>query len=145
MLLAAGNMNRIPEIETERLILKGFTLADADDVFAYASNPNVLRQTTARSPRKLSETEEYVRSILDSPLDSFTWAIRLKTGSTVVGAIEFDLGNGSTGSIHNALAEDCWNKGLMTEACRAVLVWAFQNHRDLEAVKTDALDTKSGS
>ena len=138
-------MRAIPEIETERLILKGFTLADAEDVFDYASNPNVLKQTTARTPRHLSETEDYVRSLVESPPGSFTWAMRLKAEPRVVGAIEFDLGDGRTGSIHYALAEDCWNKGLMTEACRAVLDWAFRRHPDLQVIQTNALESNMGS
>ncbi|OGV44267.1 MAG: hypothetical protein A2X46_10530 [Lentisphaerae bacterium GWF2_57_35] len=127
------------------MILKGFTLADAEDVFAYASNPNVLRQTTACPPQSPSETEEFVRTLIDSPPGSFAWAIRVKSAPRVVGAIEFDLGDGHIGSTHYALAEEYWNKGLMTEACRAILAWAFDEHHNLEAVKTDAMNVNMGS
>ncbi|HEX2988466.1 MAG TPA: GNAT family N-acetyltransferase, partial [Chloroflexota bacterium] len=33
-----------------------------------------------------------------------------------------------------ALARECWGKGLMTEACQAVLDWGFRAHPSLQRV-----------
>jgi ribosomal-protein-alanine N-acetyltransferase len=62
----------------------------------------------------------------------------------VIGAVEFGL-DGAVGSIHYALGEEYWNKGLMTEACRAVLAWAFGFFPNLERVTTSAVVENRGS
>jgi ribosomal-protein-alanine N-acetyltransferase len=113
-------MNQIPEIVTEQLTLRGFSLTDARDVFAYASNPNVLRYTTGRTPTSIADSEKFVHGLMNAPAGAFAWAVRLKNAPTVIGAVEFGIGDGTEGSIHYALAEEHWNKGLMTDACRAV-------------------------
>lgn len=138
-------MTQVPELLTARLALSAFRAEDARDVFAYARNPNVLRLTTAAAPRELAETEAFVRSLADSAPGSYAWAMRLREGGPVIGAIEFDTGGGTTGSIHYALAEEHWNKGLMTEACLTVLDWGFRAHPALQAVTTHAMAENTGS
>lgn len=138
-------MSRVPEIVTERLVLRGFCLSDAADVFAYARNPNVLRHTTGRTPTTVADSERFLESLLEAPEGEFAWAIRLRDEPTVIGAIEFGLGDGVMGAIHYALGEAFWSQGLMTEACRAVLAWAFETYPALERVTTSAVVENRGS
>jgi RimJ/RimL family protein N-acetyltransferase len=63
----------------------------------------------------------------------------------VVGAIELDTGHAGIGAVHYALAQEYWGQGLMTEACRAVIDWAFREHSALTAVETNAMETNKGS
>ena len=135
-----------PPIETERLLLRAVVAEDAADIFAYASNPNVLRYTTGTPPRDLAETQRFVDGLVHKPRGCHAWAIRLKPGSRVIGVVEFGLQESATrGSVDYALAEEHWNRGIMTEAVRAVLDWAFKATPTLEEVTSGAMAANPAS
>ena len=138
-------MKEIPQLLTERLVLRGLCHSDAGDVFAYASNPKVLQFTTGRTPQTVQDAERFVNALIDSPPGEFAWTLRLREQSRVIGIVECGLRDGPEGSIDYALAEEFWGKGLMTEACRAVLSWAFDTHPGLERVITAAIIENRGS
>jgi ribosomal-protein-alanine N-acetyltransferase len=46
-----GNFRDLPELETERLILRKMCLDDAGAMFAYASDPEVTRYVLLRTLR----------------------------------------------------------------------------------------------
>lgn len=138
-------MNEIPAIQTQRLLLRAFRLADAEDVFAYARNPNVLRYTTGRTHTVLAEAEKFVKGLIDKPSGAFAWAICLRNCPRVIGAVEFGIADGTRGGIDYALAEEHWNQGIMTEAARAVLDWAFKTHPQLEFVTSSAMTVNGAS
>ena len=138
-------MKETPEIKTRRLLLKAVRLEDAEDIFAYAKNPNVLRYTTGTTPRELAETEAFVRGLVKEPSGGFAWAIRLKDRPEVIGVVEFDIRDGTRGSIDYALSEQYWNQGIMTEAVRAVFSWAFRNHPTLDCVSSSAMTANPAS
>jgi len=128
-----------PDIETRRLLLKQVCIEDAPDIYAYTLNPNVLRYTTGRPPKAFSETESFVRGLVGKPAGDFAWAIRPKTGSAVIGVVELDIRERRSASLDYALAERYWNQGIMTEAVRALLDWAFRTYPTLESLHSSAL------
>lgn len=138
-------ISEIPEIETERLKLRAVRLSDAEDVFAYALNPNVLRYTTGITPHVLAETKNFVKSLVEKPKGAFALAICLKNSPRVIGLIEFGIEDSTNGEIDYALAEEYWSQGYMTEAVRAVLDWGFQTHLDLQIVSASAMPVNKGS
>ena len=62
-------------LETERLILKMFTVDDAEDVYAYASNPNVGPPAGWAPHRSVEESREIIETVFMPPE---AWAIRIK-------------------------------------------------------------------
>ncbi len=138
-------MNETPEIRTKRLHLRAFRQDDAEDVFAYARNPNVLRYTTGKTPTVLPETQKFVQGLVNKPSGAFAWAICLKNDAHVIGAVEFGMPDGTTGTVDYALAEEHWNQGIMTEAVRAVLAWAFRAHPRLQRVCASAMTINAAS
>ena len=138
-------MKEIPEIQTNRLLMRAITLKDVEDVFVYSRNPNVLRYTTGKTPSKLAETQEFVRKLITKPKGAFAWAVLLKNNPLVIGVIEFGTSDGLSGGIHYALAEEHWNQGLMTEGVQAVLNWVFRNILDLQNITTSAVSVNKGS
>jgi [ribosomal protein S5]-alanine N-acetyltransferase len=138
-------MKVTPEITTNRLALRPVRMEDAPEIFAYVKNPNVLRYTTGTTPRELAETEAFVRRLVDKPEGAFAWAIRLKTHPEAIGVIEFGVGDGVTGSVDYALSESYWNQGIMTEAVRVILGWAFRTHASLKTVSSAALKANPAS
>ena len=130
-------MSQAPEITTRRLRLRAFRPEDAQDVFEYARDPEVLRYTTGRTPRVPPDIQPFMDDVTNKPDGAYAWAVRLRDNPRVIGAIEFGS-DGAVGTIHGALAKEYWGKGLMTEAARAVLGWAFAT-LGLERVTTEAL------
>jgi len=134
-------MNSLPTIDTCRLTLKAVQIQDAEDIYAYVRNPNVLRYTTGTTPREFAETETFVRGLANKPEGAYAWAIRKKEHpTTVIGVIEFGTNDGGTkGSVDYAMSEAFWNQGIMTEAVRAVLDWAFHTLPDLNNISSSAM------
>jgi ribosomal-protein-alanine N-acetyltransferase len=128
-----------PIIETERLLLRAFERADAEGVFAYASNPNVSRFTTWQTHRTLADSHAFIDMVLARPATQQTWAIRLGAEPAVIGAIEYGPTDQAEAHIDYVIAEPSWNKGIMTEAAKSVLAWGFKNCPEVTSVVSCAL------
>ena len=115
------------ELNTERLLLRPFRLADVDDAFSVASEPEWARYLPlVPQPYSRQDAEEFVaRQLLLSWDTNPGWAIVMK--SRVVGSIALgvDVQNES-GELNYAIRRDQWGKGLMAEAARAVMEWGFK-------------------
>ena len=134
-----------PDIRTSRLMLRKICIEDAVDIYAYTQNPNVLRYTTGTPPKELAETESFIRRLIDQPSGSFAWAIRKKSKPAVIGVVELDITDGITGSVDYALAEKYWNQGIITEALRAVMDWAFHTYETLDRIRSSAMTANPAS
>ena len=117
-------------IETERLILRRFTLEDAPAVFAnYASDENVTRymawnrhETVADSERVLTQwVQDYERP------DFYEWAIVLKELGQPIGNIEVLSvdDNVQKANLGYSIGTAFWGKGIMPEALNAVIDFLF--------------------
>ena len=133
-----------PNLRSDRLRLTPFAASDAASVFAYAKNPRVSEHTTWTPPQSLSDTEAFIKMVQNYETE-FCWAIRLEVDGPAHGAIEFGFNEEDIGSVHYVLAEQLWNLGLMTEAIRTVLDWAFDSFAFLERVETGAASANLGS
>jgi len=133
-----------PTIETERLVLRPFDRADASDVFAYASNPNVSRFMPWDTHRTLADSQAFIEMVLSRENEK-TWAVRLRTDPAVVGAIEFGTIDQAEAEINYVLAEPLWNNGLMTEAAKAVLAWGLEHCPTVNTVVSCAVTQNVGS
>ena len=142
-------MTHAPDITTDRLLLRQVRIEDALDIYNYVRNPNVLRYTTGTPPKEFAETEAFVRSLVtspdNSPANDFAWAIRIQGEPTVIGVIEFSISDEQVGSIDYAMDEAYWNRGLMTEAVRAVLDWGFRTHPAINRVRSAAMTANPAS
>lgn len=134
-----------PLIRTKRLWLDSVSLDDVADIFEYAKNPNMLRYTTAKPPQQISETEDYVKGLLDAPDGSYAWALRLAQGGSVIGIVELGQYDGSCASVDYGLSEEFWNQGLMTEAVQAIVNWGFCHIAELETVTSGAMTANPAS
>lgn len=133
-----------PSIRTAQLWLNPFVPADARAVFAYASDPDVSKHTTWTTHQSIQDAERFIRMVRGYKSE-FCWAIRRSQEGAAVGAIEFGLSDPATGSVHYVLAKELWNRGLMSEAVRAVLRWAFEAFPELKRVQTAATSGNTGS
>ncbi|MGI6734392.1 MAG: GNAT family N-acetyltransferase [Anaerovoracaceae bacterium] len=122
--------NLKPEtIETERLILRGFTLEDAADLYDYAKNPNVGPHGGWKPHESIEESRKIIKDLFLA--NYHIWAMVDKESGKVIGSIgyEEDTKRPETGCMElgYAMAEKFWGRGLMTEAAKAVIRHGFES------------------
>ncbi|NLM21557.1 MAG: GNAT family N-acetyltransferase [Peptococcaceae bacterium] len=119
-----------PQLETERLILRKLTLQDADDIFAYGSDPEVSRFMTWETHKSIEEARSFINIILDKyeKDEAGEWGIVLKSTGKLIGSVgipRYDLKNKSA-EIGYVLSRKYWGQGIMPEAVSRVLQFAFE-------------------
>ena len=114
-------------IITERLILRQFRVDDANDMFVWASNPEVVKYLSYKPHTSSKATAELLKgwvSVYNSN-EVYNWAIELK--GTVVGSISVVDSDNDSSCCHLGwqIDEPFWNKGYMTEAANAIVNFLF--------------------
>lgn len=122
--------SRLPELETERLILRKVTMRDAMDIHRYARDREVARHVLWDAHQSLMETRAYVRFLLYQYRygDPGSWGVVLRETGRVVGTIGYMSysADNSTVEVGYSLSREHWGKGLMTEALSAVIDETFK-------------------
>ncbi|HEU4595476.1 MAG TPA: GNAT family N-acetyltransferase [Pyrinomonadaceae bacterium] len=120
-------MNQTPLLETERLTLRPPRMEDAAAIFeSYGRDEEVTRFLTFAPNQTLEQLEEFMRARLRKMEEgaAITWAITRRGDDTLIGMIELRL-HGFKADVGYVLARRFWGQGLMTEALRAVVDFAF--------------------
>jgi [ribosomal protein S5]-alanine N-acetyltransferase len=121
----------LPELETERLLLRKMRLDDAEAMFAYASDPEVTRYVIWETHRTIQDSEDFLRSAIDGYErgDFGGWGVVLKDSGEFVGTCGIDGGYApehARAEIGYVLSREHWGQGLMPEAVRAVFAFGFE-------------------
>lgn len=123
-------MNKVllPELTTERLILKKISLGDIDDLFEYATNPLVGPNAGWKPHENKTETEEFVKYAIKKRDygQPGVYAIHYKAHNKMIGTIEIHSYKEYKAEIGFVLNPAYWNKGIITEAAKAVIIYAFE-------------------
>jgi [ribosomal protein S5]-alanine N-acetyltransferase len=123
-----ARVNPPPErFETERLRLRRPRLADAADVYEYASDPEVTRYLAFTTHRVVSTVEEFLRT-LDTAAGQgwrYAWAITETVSDRLIGMLEIRIAS-PRGELGYVLAKRFWGRGYMAEALRPVVDWALR-------------------
>lgn len=119
----------LPTLETDRLVLRPFTLADAGRVHELAGAPAVAA-TTLNIPHPYPEgaAEDWIGTHAENAARGagFTWAITRKADDLLIGAI--GVGVNAThrrGELGYWLGVPYWNQGYTSEAARRVVAFGF--------------------
>lgn len=129
---------QVPKLETDRLYLRMWNKKDAHDLYEYARNPIVGH----RAGWKPHETVEETRMIISTMLmKNIAWAIEDKGTGKVIGSIGFNEDQFRPAmnckELGYSLSEEFWGKGLMTEAAKRLVEYAFENlNVDILTIKT---------
>lgn len=118
----------LPELETERLLLRKMRLDDAQAMFAYASDPEVTRYVLFETHRSVEDSEAFLRSAVEGYErgDFGGWGIVLKDSGRFVGTCGMDHApEHARAELGYVLSREQWGKGLMPEAVRAVIRFGF--------------------
>lgn len=124
-------MNYREQLETQRLILRSPTLADADAYYSWGSNPENVRYM-AWGPNDMEQTKAYLASVRIG----MDFAIVLKESGAVIGSCGvYPDSAGDTGELGWILHMDYHKQGLGTELCAKLIQYGFKdlNLRRLKA------------
>lgn len=113
-------------LETERLILRRFTIEDTQCMFNnWASDQEVTKYLTWPAHSTIEITKEYIQSLIDdySRPDVYNWGIELKEIGQVIGSIGVVRSDEAVGSVHigYCIGKRWWNKGITSEAFATII------------------------
>ena len=115
-------------IETERLILRPWEEADAEECYRYAKDPNVGPMAGWQPHTDVENSRQVIREVLMVPE---TYAIVLKETGLPVGSIGLhrnDLASKEDeAELGYWIGAPYWGRGLVPEAARALLRHAFED------------------
>lgn len=120
-------------IESQRLLLRPITLADAEDMYAYAGDEETTRFVFATHPTVKDTRFAIANYFMTAPLGKY--AIELKATGKMIGTIDLRVKAGfATGEIGYALNKEYWGKGIMPEAALEILALGFDKLKLLHIV-----------
>ena len=131
--------------ETQRLIIREFSLQDAADVLVFNTNKDVIRYTG--DPDTLNNLEDAKKLITDFWLKDYQqrgyarWAVEDKASGKVIGFCGFkyeDNPSVQADDVGYRFLPEYWGKGIATEAVTACLAYAKQ-HMPLERIIGDVM------
>lgn len=116
------------KLETERLILRTLNLDDLDDFFSYCIKPNIGPNAGWRPHETKTESLAILQMMIK---ENEVWGIELKENHHLIGTIGLHVRNfenaiANQKEIGYVLDDTYWHQGLMTEAVRKVIAYAFE-------------------
>jgi len=137
-----------PTLQTERLIIRPWQRSDANEMFEYASDHEVTRLAMWR---KHTSVEESIRDIAEAicRYEKHSWmylGIEHRADRKFIGSVGFVEWNRTDqrAELAFALNRNYWNRGIMTEACRAVLQFGW-DEMQLHRVEAKCIATNLAS
>ncbi|BBB89538.1 MAG TPA: GNAT family protein [Methylomusa anaerophila] len=120
-----------PQLETERLLLRKLVIEDAEDIFEYASDDEVTKFMSFDTHKFIEDAKRFINVTLDQYRrdEAGDWGIILKETGKLIGSMGFpwvDKKN-SRAEIGYVLGRRYWGKGIMPEAVRRLLEFAFND------------------
>ncbi len=122
-----------PELKTSRLVLRQMLPSDAEALFQFRSDPQVMRYFGRPLMQEVAEAEKFVTDIqaMFDKNEGVQWVISLPDDPKMIGSItiwKIDKTN-HRGEIGYFLSPEHWGTGLMAEAMNAMLAYAFETLR----------------
>ena len=117
-------------LETERIVLRPWQEFDAEDLYKYASHPDVGPIAGWPVHTSVENSREIIEGVLSAPE---TYAVVLKETGQPVGSIGLMLGKASNfgipeteGEVGYWIGVPYWGQGLIPEAVREIMRYGFE-------------------
>ena len=118
-------MDKTKTLETDRLILRKFTIEDAEGMFNnWATDPNVNKFLAWPLHKNVDETKEIITKWISKYEEgSYNWIVEEKETHEVIGSIceEGKSTKHKTISLGYCFGSKFWNKGYASEVLRRVI------------------------
>lgn len=120
-------MEKLPIIETDRLILRQIEDIDAYDMFQYASIPYVGPNAGWQPHRNINETKAVIKIFNSKKNDQLgVFAVVLKESNKMIGTLELhSYVKDFKAELGYTINPDYWGKGYATEGSKAIIAWGF--------------------
>jgi len=123
-------MDTFPKLWTKRLILDQIRPSDISNIVKYAGNIKIV-ENTQTMPHPYHEEDAiawiHMANIGFKAKDNFMFAIRYSETLGLIGGIGLTIEKeNNRAELGYWLAEEFWNKGLTTEAVKAILKFGFE-------------------
>lgn len=140
--------SHLPQLQTERLLLRRMQVSDADDMFAYARRADVTKYLTWEPHPDRAYTEDYLQYLATRYRigDFYDWGVTLRGSGRLVGTCgftSFDFPHNSA-QVGYVLNPEYWGQGIMAEALRAVIRFGF-HELNLHRIEAFYIDGNSRS
>ena len=127
-----GVFGNLPTMETERLKIRLFKPEDANDLYEYCSDESVTRYLpfdTYTEKKQATDRINYCLEVYNNLDKPITWAIEYNLDGKMIGSIDFVKWSEQDRSaeVGYVINRNYWNKGIMTEALKAVIEFGFEN------------------
>ena len=118
----------VPQLHTPRLVLRALDLNDADDILAYAADPEVAQYTLWSTHTSIEESRRFIAWLTSGSIAC--WALVHPDTSYVIGtsALHSYHTQHQRAEIAFHLAKAFWGQGYATEAARAVIRAGFMHY-----------------
>lgn len=118
-------------LETERLVLRRFTIDDAESAFKnWTSSDNVTKFLRWETHKDISVTRDYINFQLENYKKNgvYDWAIELKELGEPIGSMGAVDVNDNIGAVEigYCIGEKWWRQGITSEALAAVIKFFFE-------------------
>lgn len=137
-------------IETLRLVLRRFRVEDAKAMYQnWAGDPEVCKYLSWGPHYDEEASRARIKYWVSryGEMNFYQWAIEVKDKKMPIGSISVEISSDKTESceIGYCLGKDYWNRGIMTEAVRAIMHYLFYDigYVMIQA-KHDVLNVASG-
>jgi RimJ/RimL family protein N-acetyltransferase len=127
----------IPQLQTDRLTLRGFRPAEFDFYFSMNGSAEVMRYIDAAQDRAVAFRSFCALFGHWQVRGHGMWALEARASGRLLGLAGLPDWEGSAGmEAGYALHPSAWGHGFATEACRAVVRWAHEalGARDVQSV-----------
>ena len=115
-------------LETKRLILRPWREDDAEDLYKFASDPDVGLPAGWQPHTSVENSRDIIKNVLSAPE---TYAVCLKEDEKAIGSVGFhrnDLAeNDDEYELGYWIGKPFWGQGLIPEASREILRHAFED------------------
>lgn len=127
-----------PIIETERLVLREVATEDANDMFTYLSDKDVVKHmglAPCQTVTDVCDEINWYNSIIEEGT-GIRWGITLKDFGKIIGSCGFlnRVTKHHRAEVGFELSKDYWGKGIASEALEAIIKFGY-HHYQLERIE----------
>jgi [ribosomal protein S5]-alanine N-acetyltransferase len=148
MLDLDATFNSFPLLETERFVLREFTMDDVDAMFTIMSDAQVKRYFGSLPMTERAQAVERVERVHAAfkERSGVRWGIERRTDGAFIGSCGFWRieAQHARAEVGYELSPAVWGQGVMTEVLRAVLAFGFTTMR-LHSVEAQIHPDNTGS
>lgn len=122
-------LGNFPVLETERLLLRKLESSDSEDIFDYASVPEVADFLIWNPHTKINDSLDFIQFAQEQfkTASSLVFGIELKAEKKLIGTIDLRGFNSvhRCGDVGYVISKKYWNRGFVTEAFKELVRFGF--------------------